>query len=90
MFVDTYTPTNARKNLYGLIKAVNLQKKPVVIEPANGNDKEAAVLVSKQDWDSIQETIYLENVGVMDKVRDREKRSADDFENIDDVDWDSL
>jgi prevent-host-death family protein len=88
--MDTYTPTNARKNLYGLIKDVNLQKKPVVIEPANGNEKEAAVLVSKEDWDSIQETIYLENVGVMDKVRAREQSDDNDFEDVDDINWDEL
>ncbi|WP_125546809.1 type II toxin-antitoxin system Phd/YefM family antitoxin [Levilactobacillus lindianensis] len=88
--MDTYTPTNARKNFYGLIKDVNRQKKPIVIEPANGNEKEAAVLISKRDWDSIQETIYLENVGVMDKVREREANEEDGFEDVDHIDWDSL
>ena len=84
-----YTPTNARKNLYGLIKDVNQQKKPIVIEPANGNEKEAAVLVSKEDCDAIQKTIYLENAGVMEKVRNREQ-IEEGLEDIDVVDWDTL
>lgn len=80
------TPTNARKNLYNLIKKVNLDHTPVTI---SSSKKEDAVLISKSDWDAIQETMYLENNGVGDVVRQREKDDSG-FTDIDEIDWDKL
>jgi len=88
--VEKLTPQNARKNLYGLIQAVNRQQKPILIAPANGNGKSAAVLVSKADWDALQETLYLGNAGVLARVRERRQSGGDDFFEIDDVDWHEL
>ncbi|HCT0500937.1 TPA: prevent-host-death protein, partial [Staphylococcus pseudintermedius] len=48
-----------------------------------------AVIVSQEDWDSIQETLFLEYTGTMDKVRAREKDDSG-YTNIDDIDWDNL
>ena len=81
------TPTNARKNLYNLIKKVNLDHTPVTI--SSSKKEEAAVLISKSDWDAIQETMYLENNGVGDVVRQREKDDSG-FTDIDEIDWDKL
>ncbi|WP_425613235.1 hypothetical protein [Xylocopilactobacillus apis] len=57
------------------------------IIPANGNQNEAVVVISKKDWDSIVETIYLEGTGTLAKVS---QRMDDDsgFSDFDDVDWD--
>ena len=81
------TPTNARKNLYNLIKKVNLDHTPVTI--SSSKKEEDAVLISKGDWDAIQETMYLENNGVGDVVRQREKDDSG-FTDIDEIDWDKL
>ena len=81
------TPTNARKNLYNLIKKVNLDHTPVTI--SSSKKEEDAVLISKIDWDAIQETMYLENNGVGDVVRQREKDDSG-FTDIDEIDWDKL
>ena len=81
------TPTNARKNLYNLIKKVNLDHTPVTI--SSSKKEEDAVLISKSDWDAIQETMYLENNGVGDVVRQREKDESG-FTDIDEIDWDKL
>ncbi|OCX49692.1 prevent-host-death protein [Limosilactobacillus reuteri] len=81
------TPTNARKNLYNLIKKVNLDHTPVTI--SSSKKEEDAVLISKSDWDAIQETMYLENNGVGDVVRQREKDDSG-FTDIDEIDWDKL
>ncbi|MDK9861545.1 prevent-host-death protein, partial [Staphylococcus equorum] len=48
-----------------------------------------AVIISQKDWDSIQETLYLETTGTMDKVREREKDNSG-YTNVDDLDWDNL
>ena len=45
----------ARKTLFPLIERVNQDHTPIEIVSKRGN----AVLVSKEDWDSIVETNYL-------------------------------
>lgn len=49
------TATDARKNLFGLIKQVNDDHSAVEVVSKNGN----AVIMSKEDYDSITETAYL-------------------------------
>ncbi|MCD2256972.1 type II toxin-antitoxin system Phd/YefM family antitoxin [Agrilactobacillus fermenti] len=86
---ENFTPTNARKHLYEIIKSVNTQKKPVMITPANGDENQAAVIISKSDYDAMQETLYLENTGTMAKVRERQSDDSG-FTDVDDIDWDKL
>lgn len=47
--------SEARKSLFPLIERVNEDHTPIEIVSKRGN----AVLVSKEDWDSIMETNYL-------------------------------
>jgi antitoxin YefM len=47
--------SEARKSLFPLIERVNEDHTPIEIVSKRGN----AVLVSKEDWDSITETNYL-------------------------------
>ena len=81
------TPTNARKEFYELLKQVNDNHEPVIISSSKSENN--AVIISQKDWDSIQETLYLETTGTMDKVREREKDNSG-YTNIDDIDWDNL
>lgn len=81
------TPTNARKEFYELLKQVNESHEPVIISSSKSENN--AVIISQKDWDSIQETLYLETTGTMDKVREREKDNSG-YTNVDDLDWDNL
>jgi len=81
------TPTSARKEFYELLKQVNDSHEPVIISSSKSENN--AVIISQKDWDSIQETLYLETTGTMDKVREREKDNSG-YTNIDDLDWDNL
>ena len=81
------TPTNARKEFYELLKQVNDSHEPVIISSSGSENN--AVIISQKDWDSIQETLYLETTGTMDKVREREKDNSG-YTNVDDLDWDNL
>ena len=81
------TPTNARKEFYELLKQVNDSHEPVIISSSKSENN--AVIISQKDWDSIQETLYLETTGTMDKVREREKDNSG-YTNVDDLDWDDL
>ena len=45
-------------------------------------------MVSKKDWDAIQETLYLQSSGVADVIQQREKEN--EFVALEDIDWDTL
>jgi antitoxin YefM len=58
--------TNARKQLYRLIKEVADSHEPITITGKDG----AAVLVGEEDWRSIQETLYLLSIpGMAGSIR---------------------
>lgn len=80
-------PSSARKNFYRLLKEVNENHREVeIISERNENN---AVLISLEDWRSIQETLYLEETAVLDKVREREQDSGE-FIDVNDINWEEL
>lgn len=83
----TLNPSTARKNFYKLLKDVN--ENHTEIEIISGRTENNAVLIGLSDWRSIQETLFLEQTGTLDQVRQREKDDTG-FTNIDDIDWDNL
>ena len=54
--MDTVTYTNLRKNLASAIDQVNEDRAPMLITRQKGD---SAVLMSLEDYQSIQETLYL-------------------------------
>ncbi len=65
--MPTITATEARSKLYRLIDQTTDSNEPIVITGKRGN----AVLISEDDWRSIQETIYLLNIpGMRESIRD--------------------
>ena len=50
--------SDARANLYRLIDQTNESHEPVIISGKRNN----AVLISEDDWKSIQETLYLTSI----------------------------
>ena len=61
--MTSVTITEARKKLNRLLDAVSESHEPVCISSKRGN----AVLVSEDDWRSIQETLYLLSIPGMRK-----------------------
>jgi antitoxin YefM len=55
------TASEARANLYRLIDETNESHRPVLI----AGKRSSAVLVSAEDWNAIQETLYLLSVPSM-------------------------
>lgn len=74
------------KNLYGLIKHVVSDSQPVEISNTT-NEQESVVVISKSDWNAIQETLYLQNVGVLDRIKQFEEEET---EELGEIDWDTL
>nr|WP_273933357.1 type II toxin-antitoxin system Phd/YefM family antitoxin [Lacticaseibacillus paracasei] len=74
------TPTKARTNLFSLIRHINRDSKPVII---SGSDEDkSAVLISKRDYDAMQETMALLMNGQLQDAFDRQ--------NDDDIDLDEM
>ena len=80
--MPTLSVTEARTKLYRLIDQASLSHEPIVITGKRGN----AVLISEDDWLSIQETMYLLNIpGMRESVREG---LATPIENCkDELDW---
>ena len=58
--------TAARSKLYRLIDQVNEESQPLTIKGQRGN----AVLVGEDDWQAIQETLFLASVpGLTESIR---------------------
>ena len=74
--------TNARKNLYKLIKEVAESHEPVTIT----GKESSAVLISEDDWRAIQETLYLLSIpGMADSIRTGLKTPVEQCD--DQVNW---
>ena len=56
--MNSYNASSARANLFSLISEVNKNHIPVHIVSKSGD----AVLLSKSDWNAIEETLYLMSV----------------------------
>ena len=65
--MPTLNVTEARSKLYRLIDEAATCHEPIIIKGKRGN----AVLISEDDWRSIQETIYLLNIhGMQESIRE--------------------
>ncbi len=74
--------TEARTKLYRLIDQVSLSHEPIIITGKRGN----AVLISEDDWCSIQETMYLLNIPNMrESIREGLATPIEDCKE--DLDW---
>ena len=66
----------AQKNLYRRIMDVNEYSSPITITNSKGKN---AVLLSEQDWNAIQETLYLNSIpGMVDSIlRSRQEDASE-------------
>jgi len=62
-----FSATEARSSLYRLIDQTSSSHEPIIITGKRGN----AVLISEEDWRSIQETMFLLNIpGMRESIRE--------------------
>jgi prevent-host-death family protein len=65
--MTTISATDARSRLYKLLDQARETSEPILITGKRGN----GVLVSEDDWRSIQETLYLLSIpGMRESIRD--------------------
>lgn len=64
--MQTLTASQARANLYKLIDETASSHQPIVIS----GKRTSAVLVASEDWDAIQETLFLLSVpGMRESIK---------------------
>lgn len=83
----TYSLAQAQKDFYQILEQVTANHQPVTIQQPD--DALNAVIISKQDFQALQTTVYLAGQGVLAKVKAREQNN-DGFTDVDDIDWDNL
>jgi len=80
--MPTLSATEARSKLYRLIDLAASSHEPIVITSKKGN----AILLSEDDWRSIQETMYLLNIpGMRESIRDGLSTPIEDCKE--ELDW---
>lgn len=80
--MTTYTASDARAQLYRLIDQTAESHEPALITGRRHN----AVLVAEEDWEAIQDTLYLLAVpGMRESIREGMQTPPDQLET--DLDW---
>ena len=65
--MSTINITNARQNLFQLVADVNVGFNPITIVNNKGKN---AVLISEDEWKSIEETLFLSSIpGYVDNIK---------------------
>ncbi|MFA5183806.1 MAG: type II toxin-antitoxin system Phd/YefM family antitoxin [Syntrophales bacterium] len=80
--MSVLTASDARSNLYRLIDQTNDSHEPVIISGKRNN----AVLISEEDWKSIQETLFLVSIpGMKESIINGMKEPLE--KSIKKIDW---
>lgn len=80
--MPTISVTEARAKLFGLIDEAASSHEPIIIKGKRAN----AVLISEDDWRSIQETVYLLSIpGMRESIRDGLATPVEECSQ--DLDW---
>lgn len=70
--MDIHSASKARANLFKLLEQVNKESEPCIITSRKGD----GILISKDDWESLQETLYLQSIpGFVESIK---QAQADD------------
>ena len=78
--------TRARENIYQILSEVNNSSQPITITNNRGKN---AVLISEDDWNAIQETLYLNSIpGMTESIIEAGKEPLEECSVYDsDEEW---
>ena len=80
--MTTVNATEARSKLYRLIDEATQSHEPITITGRRGN----AVLIAEQDWNAINETLFLLSIpGMRESIREGMESRLEDCGS--DLDW---
>lgn len=70
LFMEILKVKQAKANLFNILAQINQDHLPRVITSKKGD----AVLISKEDWESLQETVYLQSIpGLVQSIKQAEE-----------------
>jgi len=76
------TVSQARSNIYKIMDETSQTHQPIMITGKRNN----VVMISEEDWNAIEETLYLNSVtGMADSIK--EAMDAPDSEFSEDIEW---
>ena len=77
--------TQARAKLFQLIANVNFNSEPITLTNNKGKN---AVLIGEDDWNAIQETLYLNSIpGMYDSLKSGIETPVSECISEKDVEW---
>lgn len=80
--MNDFNASEARDRLYRLIDEVAESEEPIRIS----GKRNSAVLISQENWDAIQETLFLLSIpGMRESIREGMDEPIDQLD--DDLDW---
>ena len=83
--MEAISVTNARKDIYNIIDRTIMESEPIQITSKNGD----VVMISLDDWEAIQETLYLVSIPNMrESILKGSKESLDEFKTPEEIGWD--
>ncbi|MDJ0743956.1 MAG: type II toxin-antitoxin system Phd/YefM family antitoxin [Xenococcaceae cyanobacterium MO_167.B27] len=82
--MDILSASQARANLFKLLEKVNKESKPCIITSRKGD----GVLISKDDWESLQETLYLQSIpGMQESIVEGMATPLSDCVSEEELEW---
>lgn len=82
--MKSITPTNLKKDMFKILKDIaNANSEIEVMMSSKNGLNDGVVMISKREWESLQEELYLQRTGTLDHVLNlMENEKDDDFEEI--------
>ena len=83
--MTTMSATKVRANLFKMIAFVNDNSQPLTLTNSKGKN---AVLVGEDDWNAIQETIYLNSIpGMAESLIQGKNTPLEECLSEDELEW---
>lgn len=83
--MKTIPATTVRQNIYKILEQIMVSNEPIQITSKKGN----AVLISEEDWNAIQETLYLLSVpNLRESIIESDKIPLEEWKDEKDLGWD--
>ncbi len=80
--MNIYTTSEARAKLFALVDQVHESHEPVILK----GKRSSAVMLSQEDYDSLQETLYLYSIPkLVDSILEASKEPLEECSN--ELDW---
>lgn len=77
--------TKARENIYQILADVNHDSQPITITNSRGKN---GVLISEEDWNAIQETLFLNSIpGMTESIIKGGNTPLEECLSEDEVEW---